>query len=89
MKYPKQESGEATRLNLSEDNWALACCDCGMVHIIQFHHIEGDVWDIACFSQPRRTAQLRRHNYGNLQTDHIRNGSYYMNQCRPPFEVMK
>ena len=66
MNYPKKEIGEATRLNLGKEDWMLACCDCGSVHLLQFHHIEGNTWDIVAFPQPRRTAQLRRHNYGNL-----------------------
>ena len=69
MKYPKLESGEAPRIDLATESLRLACCDCGSVHTFQFHHIKGDVWDIAIFPQKRSTAQLRRHNYGYLQQD--------------------
>ena len=67
VKYRKHEDGEAIRLNLDKEDWCIACCDCGLVHLLQFHHIKGNTWDIAAFRQPRRTGQLRRHKYGNLQ----------------------
>ena len=54
MKYPKLEPGEARRVNLATEDLRLACCDCGSVHLYQFHHIEEDVWDIAIFPQKRR-----------------------------------
>lgn len=66
VKYHKLEDGEAQRLNLDEQDWCIACCDCGAVHLIQFHHIKDNIWDFAAFRQPRRTAQLRRHQYGAL-----------------------
>lgn len=69
MKYRKFEAGEGQRVNLDKEDWCLACCDCGNVHLIQFHYIEGNTWDFAAFPQPRRTGQLRRHYYGFLQQD--------------------
>ena len=77
MKYRKLEDGEAQRLNLDKEDWMISCCDCGCAHLIQFHHIEGNTWDFACFRQPRRTAQLRRHRYGNLQNT-ITGDRYYI-----------
>jgi len=79
-KYYKRKSGEGIRIDLAKDSLYEACCDCGSVHIIQFNHIEGDIWDMVAFSQPRRTGQLRRHKYGNLQTDLICKGKYFMTQ---------
>lgn len=69
MKYPKLEPGEAQRLNLDNEDWRVACCDCGSVHLIQFYHIENNTWDFVPFPQPRRTGQLRRHKYGALQKE--------------------
>ena len=69
MKYPKLKTGEAQQLNLDEDDWMLACCDCGSVHLIQFHHIKDNIWDFVCSTQPRRSGQLRRHYFGLLQQD--------------------
>jgi len=66
MKYPKSEEGEAIRINLDTDDWHFACCDCGLVHIMQFHHIKENIWDFALFRKNRATGQLRRHNYGDL-----------------------
>lgn len=57
------------RINLDEEDWCIACCDCGSVHLIQFHHIKDNTWDFAAFPEHRRTGQLRRHHYGLLQQD--------------------
>lgn len=69
IKYRKREPGEGIRLNLDEESWKVACCDCGSVHLLQFHHIEGNTWDFAYFPDKRATGQLRRHNYGFLQQE--------------------
>ncbi len=66
-KYEKLNDGDSFRLNLDDTDLRFACCDCGNVHIFQFHHIENNVWDFTIFSQRRSTAQLRRHKYGDLQ----------------------
>ncbi len=68
-RYKKLKFGEAFRVDLAKGSLMEACCDCGSVHLWQFHHIKDDVWDFAVFPQPRRTAQLRRHNYGFLQQE--------------------
>jgi hypothetical protein len=69
MRYRKRESGEAIRVNLTKEDLKMACCDCGSVHVMQAHHIEGDVWDFAFFTDNRATGQLRRHCYGLLQQE--------------------
>lgn len=67
MKYEKLNNGESFRVNLDDTDLRFACCDCGKVHIFQFHHIKNNIWDFAVFSFARATAQLRRHCYGDLQ----------------------
>lgn len=66
-KYKKFSDGEGIRLALNTTAWKLACCDCGKVHTVQFHHIEDDIYDIAFFTDYRATGQLRRHNYGSYK----------------------
>ena len=67
-KYEKLNDGDAFRLNLNDTDLRFACCDCGNVHIFQFSHIIDNIWDFIMFSQRRSTAQLRKHNYGYLQS---------------------
>jgi len=83
MKYPKLESGEAQRLNLDDEDWMVACCDCGSVHLMQFHHIEGNTWDFAAFPQPRRTAQLRHNQYGALSIKNTTTKDKYVITRKP------
>jgi len=67
MKYNKLIDGEAKCIDLDNQDFYLACCDCGVVHIIQFHHIKKHIWDFAFFRNNRATGQLRRYQYGKLQ----------------------
>ena len=60
------EYGESTRINLDEVDWHFACCDCGLVHIMQFHHVKDNTWDFAIFRHNRATGQLRRHRFGDV-----------------------
>lgn len=68
-KYKKLNDGEAVRLDLKERDLHLACCECGKVHIVQFHHIKDDTWDFVFFSKDKATEQLRRHKFGYLQQE--------------------
>ena len=65
-KYPKLNNGESIRMNLDKENLHYACCDCGLVHRIQFCHIKKNTWDFAFFRLNRATGQLRRHKFGEL-----------------------
>ena len=69
-KYPKLEEGGAITIDLKNENLHLACCDCGLVHIIEFHHIKDNIWDFAFFRHNRATGQLRRHNFGDFYPKH-------------------
>ncbi len=64
-KYRKFSDGESVRVSIGGDTLALACCDCGCVHKLQLHRIDGETVDIAFFRDKRATAQLRRNNYGD------------------------
>jgi len=64
-KYTKLNEGEG--LHISTDiTYNQACCDCGLVHKLQFFPTEKGL-DMAAWRDERATAQLRRHKYGNLQ----------------------
>lgn len=74
-KYRKRLNGEAVPLKAGKyiENHTIdapellqfACCDCGMVHTI-IPVVEKKNVIFHFYSEPRRTAQLRRHGYGNL-----------------------
>lgn len=64
-KYPKINEGEGLPVTMGT-TVKQACCDCGLVHTIQFFQTE-DGFDMAHWRDERATAQLRRHKYGNLQ----------------------
>lgn len=66
-KYRKIKDYDATIVDPEEAPFALACCDCGLVHYIKLEITEDSKVVIAFKSDKRITAQLRRHNYGDLQ----------------------
>jgi len=81
MKYKKITDGDPISLKMGyyrkkkvndfvvisdADPMRFACCDCGMVHTMVFVHNHLNVI-VHMWSERRRTAQLRRHRYGNLQ----------------------
>ena len=53
-KYPQLKDGEAIRVNVVKEDIHFSCCDCGLVHIFQFHHVKDDVWDFAIFRHYKR-----------------------------------
>jgi len=69
-KYRKLEDFEEITLKYKDGILAFACCDCGLVHQIAFHVYRGGVLGMAHKRHSKATAQLRRHNYGNLQQGH-------------------
>lgn len=67
-KYPKLKDYAATIIDTSKNELLeLACCDCSLVHFIKLDIIGGVKVQIAFKKNKRATAQLRRHNYGDLQ----------------------
>ncbi len=66
-KYPKLQNGEAIQIDLGNEDFKFACCDCGLVHTFQFYKIKKNIWDFAIFRDKRATGQLRRHKFGYLQ----------------------
>ena len=66
-KYRKLNDGEAKRIDLDTEDLYFACCDCGLVHIVQFYKIKKNIWDFTFFRNNRATGQLRRHKFGYLQ----------------------
>lgn len=51
-----------------------ACCDCGLVHMIAWcENTETGEMKVRIIRDERRTAQLRRHEYGYL---HDKNGKW-------------
>jgi hypothetical protein len=68
-KYEKMGDYDVFPIPEEGDVVYLACCDCGLVHIIAwFEHIETGEVTLRCYRDNRRTAQLRRNKYGELHT---------------------
>ncbi len=78
-KYTKLNNNEGQLINSNKECLRLACCDCGMVHTYVFIMKGNKHEKLAGVSlkknevipvirsEPRATAQLRRHKYGYLQ----------------------
>ena len=60
MKYKQPEEGEWVRPNM--DGYKMACCDCGLVHILQFRVEDLDTIEFRAFRNNRSTGQMRRHD---------------------------
>ncbi len=57
MKYYRQQAGEWV---IPEEGYRVACCDCGLVHKIDFAIEEGQI-KFRAFRDNRATGQMRRH----------------------------
>ena len=64
-KFERMIDGQAYQINWKEGYLRYACCDCGLVHSIEFE-VEGDILFFRYDQEPRATGQLRRHCHGNL-----------------------
>jgi len=60
-KYPKQPQIQPN------GTVKFACCDCGLVHIAGVNVSHNGAVHLAFVRDERATAQLRRHNFGDLQ----------------------
>jgi hypothetical protein len=58
MTYDKPKSGEWVQP--VEDGHKLCCCDCGLVHTMDFRVVDGRA-QFRVFRNNRATAQVRRH----------------------------
>ena len=66
-KFERLEDGQVYEINLKEQYLKYACCDCGMVHSIQFKVSDnGETLYYRFDQEPKATGQLRRHEFGNL-----------------------
>ena len=69
--YAKFKDYTGIIVNIEEETLKLACCDCGFVHYYGLT-IKDDKHIMVGFKKDdRATAQLRRHNFGNLQQRRI------------------
>lgn len=71
-RYRTEIQGEASGTDMPEEGWTrwlhplpgyrMACCDCGLVHEVQFKtHLEGNVLLMRVRRLNRSTAAKRRH----------------------------
>ena len=69
-KYHRTEEGEEFVIEMGTTVYQ-ACCDCGLVHkILTGSNVETEEYALVYFRDERRTAQLRRNNYGKLHNFH-------------------
>ena len=64
-KYITMKDGEEHSINLTNEYVRYACCDCGMVHIINFS-VSEDKLSFTFTQDSRASGQMRRHRFGNL-----------------------
>lgn len=57
MKYPKVKSGEW--IQPVKKGYKMACCDCGLVHTMDFRIVNNRV-QLRAFRNNRSTGQIRR-----------------------------
>lgn len=73
-KYTRLDSYDEFEMPDEETTIFNACCDCGMVHMyVLAEEIETGRRCVIVIRDERRTAQLRRHEYGDL---HNGNGKW-------------
>ena len=59
MKYKQAYDGDWVKPN-PQKGYKIVCCDCGLVHIINFRVVKGKV-QFQPFRDNRATGQIRRH----------------------------
>ena len=59
-KYPELQGGEPVALNPQKEMFSNACCDCGLVHDIEFIVGHRQKLTIRFWRNKRKTAALRR-----------------------------
>jgi hypothetical protein len=60
MRFPKVEPGQEIVIDLAAKDLHFACCDCNLVHIMQFKVLENGNLSIRMWRHSRKTAALRR-----------------------------
>lgn len=60
-RYPQLQPGEPFELNPQKESLRFACCDCGLVHRMEFIVGHRQRLRIAMWRLKRATGQLRRH----------------------------
>ena len=65
-KYRKRESGEPWVFNPQKKVWRIACCDCGLVHLVRVKVSHRQNVTLYFWREQGCTGQLRRHGYGAI-----------------------
>ena len=60
QRFPNIEAGQEIEIDWQKNDLHLACCDCNLVHIIQFR-VVGNKIIMQAYRHSRKTAALRRH----------------------------
>ena len=65
-RYPQVSDGEWVQPNMRE--YKMACCDCGLIHRMQFRIVKGKKVQLRAWRDNRATGQYRR--YRNITVKH-------------------
>lgn len=63
-RYPVLRSGEPVVINPQKECFRMACCDCNLVHIIEYKVTHRQKLMIRMWRDRRATGQLRRYRGG-------------------------
>lgn len=66
-RYPQLHDGEEFSFNWKTERLKLACCDCCLVHNIDFA-VKKDIITFKVFRNKRSTGQLRRYKKNETKT---------------------
>ena len=65
-KYPRMNNGDKVFIRRGKEYFKVACCDCGLVHLMDVQLNREKKFVLRFWRDNRATAQLRNHGFGNL-----------------------
>lgn len=68
-RYPRMKSGDKVFIRRGKEYFKVACCDCGLIHLMDVQLNRKKQFVLRFWRDSRSTAQIRRYNFGNLQQD--------------------
>lgn len=66
-KYDTVLDGESFEINIQENILYLACCDCGLVHKIEFKQLKENIISLTFVRESKETKQLRKYTFNILK----------------------
>lgn len=66
-RFVKMHDGDVQFIDTQKEIFKIGCCDCGLVHYMGITIVDDALVKLQFASDKRATAQLRHHEYGELQ----------------------